>query len=142
MLLTELCTASNTTALMKLPGIHQQRPRWRVVDIGGLHTPRPYQLLMAELVTQRDTSKRMHGGRLVPVGNSPDLQLTIAAEFADALRDSSQLFLLFTCLLQMEPALLVTALNNWRRSQSQRQNHSKRQNQSRSLLAANSRCRR
>ena len=113
-------------------------------------------LLMAELVTGRDTIKRMHGGRLVPVSSSTELQLTIAAEVADALGNSSQLFLLFACLLHREPALrltagqmqlwlehdaapqgvrynspLVAALNNFRRIRSQRQT------QIRSQLAAN-----
>ena len=113
-------------------------------------------LLMAELVTGRDTIERMHGGRLFPVSCSPELQLTIAAEVADALGDSSQLFLLFACLLHRDPALrltagqmqlwlehdaapqgvrynspLVAALNNFRRIRSQRQT------QIRSQLAAN-----
>ena len=65
-------------------------------------------LLMAKKVTGRDTIKRMHGGRLVHLSNGPELQLAIAAEVADALGDSSQLFLLFACLLHREPALRLT----------------------------------
>ena len=63
-------------------------------------------LLMAELATGRRCGDRT--GK-EPVSFRGDLLRAIAAEVAGALGGSSQLFLLFACLLHRDPALRLTA---------------------------------